>query len=64
MPLPDLDSLNEACHYIGEGVGEHEGFTMYLCASEHTNEFTACELSDTFTRHYGTEVYLCRGAHV
>ena len=62
VPLPTYEDLKTSCHLIGEGVGDHEGFMMYLCASDSPNDpVIHCERSNDFSKHYEQDVYLCRG---
>ena len=62
VPLPSYEDLKTSCHLIGEGVGDHEGFMMYLCASDSPNDpVIHCERSNDFSKHYEQDVYLCRG---
>jgi len=62
VPLPSLEELRQACHFIGE----HENRQVYLCTTEQPDAegLDSCELSDDFTKHYGTNIYLCRGRPV
>lgn len=62
VPLPPYEDLKNSCHLIGAGVGDHEGYQMYLCASKAPSDsnLSSCELSQDFTKHYGNPVYLCR----
>lgn len=64
VPLPKYEDLQTGCHLIGQGVGDHEGYPMYLCASKQPtlDGLSQCELSTDFTKHYGANVYLCRGS--
>mmetsp|Transcript_52097 Transcript_52097/g.135123 ORF Transcript_52097/g.135123 Transcript_52097/m.135123 type:complete len:103 (-) Transcript_52097:323-631(-) len=66
VPLPPYKDLQSSCHLIGAGVGDHEGHMMYLCATPSPGEelLNQCELSNDFTKHYGSNVYLCRGPKV
>lgn len=64
--LPTYEALQSACHKVGNGVGEHEGYEMYLCAAANKPDagLGCCELSAAFTTHYGAEVHLCRGGRI
>jgi len=69
--LPTYQELLTACHFVGNGVGDHEGYEMYLCASDKPSDssLSLCEMNQEFTNHYakdhpGAKVHLCRGGPV
>jgi len=69
--LPTYAELQTACHFVGKGVGDHEGYEMYLCATDKPSDSSLglCEMNQEFTNHYakdhpGAKVHLCRGGPV
>ena len=55
VPLPPLDELHAQEHPIGV----RDGLKVYLCTAEAAVHYHKVELSNEFSKHYGTAVYVC-----